>query len=76
METQCVLYLFPCSIIKNPFVCHPEFFCHVECSVVETSPERHGLLWVAYVVRFFDYASTPSLLPRLSGENNAQNDRY
>ena len=31
---------------------------------------------LVHVVRFFDYASTPSLLPRLSGENNAQNDRY
>ena len=32
--------------------------------------------WAVHVVRFFDYASTPSLLPRLSGENNVQNDRY
>ena len=27
-------------------------------------------------INLYDVASTPSLLPRLSGENNAQNDRY
>ena len=44
-------------------------------SVVETSPSCAARR-TETLGRFFDYASTPSLLPRLAGENNAQNDRY